>query len=173
MKSAYRFMGPAVVVVIIMISAGHAAAQPASEHPMVGHWEVSIDGESAREPVREGIFTFGADGSILVVFQSRPVGIGTAELIWWGEGAWEADGENVVRYSMSWPTKDAAGAMTGTVTFDGVLVIQDEGQTFADDRTKSLVTVRNRDGILVAIFGADSSEQTAAVTGERIQVGSR
>ncbi|MDQ3656020.1 MAG: hypothetical protein M3457_13210, partial [Chloroflexota bacterium] len=153
MQRVYRFMGPAVVVAMIMIWAGHAAAQPVSDHLMVGHWEVSTDGASAREPVREGIFTFGVDGSILVVFQSRPTGIGTVELIWWGEGAWEADGDNAVRYTVSWPTKDAEGVVTGTLTFDGVITIQDEGLTFAEDRSQSVVTVRNRNGIVVATYG--------------------
>ncbi len=173
MQRAHRFLGSAMMVVMITFLVGQAAAQPASDHPMVGHWEVSTDGASAGEPVREGVFTFAADGSMLVVFQSRPTGIGTAEPIWWGEGAWQADGENTVRYTVSWPTKDAAGATTGAVTFDGVLTIENDGQAFADDRIRSLVIVRNQQGMLVAVFGANSSEQTAAFAGERIQVGSR
>ena len=93
--------------------------------------------------------------------------------MWWGEGAWEADGDNAVRYAVSWPTKDAAGATTGIVTFDGVLAIQDDGLTFAEDRSQSLVTVRNRNGIVVATYGADPTALTAAFTGDRTQVGSR
>jgi hypothetical protein len=164
-------MGPAFVIVVMMMSAGLAVAQPASAHPVVGDWSVNTDGARAGEPGREGIYTFGADGSILVVFQARPTGFGIAEPIWWGEGVWEADGEHAVRYSLSWPTKDAGGATTGTVTFDGVLAIHDDGMTFADDQNQSLVTVRNRNGILVATYGDDPSELTAAFTGERIVVG--
>jgi hypothetical protein len=169
----YRLMGPAFVMLVIMMSAGLAAAQPASAHPMIGDWRVNTDGVGAGEPVRAGNYAFGQDGSILVVFQARPTGQMTAELMWWGEGTWEADGEHAVRYTLSWPTKNAEGATTGTVTFDGVLAIRDDGLTFAEDRSRSLVTVRNQLGILMATYGGDPTELTAAFTGERIQVGSR
>lgn len=173
MQRMNRLMGPILVLVMMMVSVGLAAAQPASVHPMIGAWRVNTEGVRTAEAVREGIYTFGEDGSILVVFQARPTGQGTAELIWWGEGSWEGDGENAVRYTVSWPTRDAAGTTTGTATFDGALLIQDDGLTFSEDRSQTLVTVRNRNGFLVATYGADSTGLLAPFTGERVQIGSR
>jgi hypothetical protein len=175
MQRVYRSMGPAIVVAGIIMSLGvshvWAAPQASPVHAVVGDWRLSTHGDAVGEPARRGIFTFRADGSIFVIFQARLNGTGTAEPLWWGEGRWEAAGDSVVEYSMSWPTHDGAGAMTGTVTFDGRLTITEDGLGFEDDRQQSLVTMRNRHGILVASYGADGSEMTAAVTGQRIEVG--
>jgi hypothetical protein len=148
------------------------ASQESPAHPLIGSWRLSTTGASSGEPVRTGIFTFREDGSIFVVFQSRPNGIGTAEPIWWGEGRWEAEGTAAARYTMSWKTRDDPNAPNGTVTFDGALMIHSDGITFEDDRQQSMVTVRNANGILIATYGAGADELTARVTGRRIEVGS-
>lgn len=171
MRRTYRSMGLGVLTVMMMLSVGVAAAQPASPHLMVGEWDVNTDGVSIGEPAREGIYTFAADGTILVVFQARPNGTGTAESLWWGEGRWAPDGDHAIRYFLSWPTKDAGGAVTGSITFDGMLVIQADDESFAEDQGQSMATVRDRNGILVATYGANPAEQTAAFTGTRLVIG--
>jgi len=172
-----RLVSSVLIVTTIMVlgytgvSESKSSLQDVPAHPLAGHWKVTSEGGSPGEPSLNGIYTFFDDGTILVVIQSRLNGTSSAELVSWGTGAWEPEGEFAARYSVAWPMMNQHGATDRTFTVDGKLHIGNDGATFVSDRLESRVTVRNKTGIVHAVYGDDPAEVTALVVGTLIQPG--
>ncbi len=170
-----RLVSSVMIVTAIMVlghtgvSESRPARQDVPAHPLAGHWRVTSEGGSPGEPSLNGIYTFSDEGTILVVIQSRLNGTSSAELVSWGTGAWEPEGEFGARYTVTWPMMNQHGVTDRTVTVDGKLNIENDGVTFANDRRESLVMVRNETGIVHAVYGANPSEMTALVVGAVIR----
>jgi len=61
-------------------------------------------------------------------------------------GVWEPDGERGIHVTFTWATRDASGAVTGATTVDGYPVASDDGNSFVDDGTRVVVTLRDPSG---------------------------
>jgi hypothetical protein len=81
-------------------------------------------------------------------------------------GVWEPDGARGIHITFTATTYDTTGAVTGTLTVDGYPVANEDGESFWDDGTRAVVTVRDA-------TGAVSQEITTvpAVAGVRMAPG--
>ena len=64
-------------------------------------------------------------------------------------GTWEPDGEPRGDVTAVQLLSDAAGAFTGMVTIDGFPEVSADGQSFFDDNSRSIVTVRDASGPII------------------------
>ena len=140
-----------------------AAAQDAemANHPLVGTW---MTGTS---PADFGVAHWDADGDMtLNGLFALPGPDGTLIHSNPFAGVWEPDGERGIHITMMALTYDAAGAVTGSITVDGYPVANEDGDSFWDDGTRAVVTLRDATGAV--------SQETAgvpAVAGVRMAPG--
>jgi hypothetical protein len=133
-------------------TAGAAAQDTATNlanHPLAGTWLAMANPPLPDSPQVPVPSFYGSDGSVLLMFplsQLGPQGVvfGAA-----GVGTWEADGERRGHFTAVQVTSDANGTFTGTTTIDGYPVVSEDGQTFIDDGSKAIVTIRDSSGAII------------------------
>ena len=64
-------------------------------------------------------------------------------------GTWEADSDRRGHFTATQLLSDASGAFLGSVTVDGYPEVSEDGQTFVDDGSKVMVTIRDATGTIV------------------------
>ena len=64
-------------------------------------------------------------------------------------GTWEADSDRRGHFTATQLLSDASGAFLGSVTVDGYPEVSEDGQTFVDDGSKVMVTIRDATGAVV------------------------
>jgi hypothetical protein len=64
-------------------------------------------------------------------------------------GTWEADSDRRGHFTATQLLSDATGAFLGSVTVDGYPEVNEDGQTFVDDGSKVMVTIRDATGAIV------------------------
>jgi hypothetical protein len=105
---------------------------------------------------------FTADGFIIFIFPITDLGPQGPFFQTGLTGAWEPDGRHRGHFTGVEMLSDANGTFTGSVTVDGYPVVSEDGQTFIDDGSKVIVTIRDPSGAVVASFpGAGSRPVTA------------
>ena len=78
-------------------------------------------------------------------------------------GTWEADGERRGHFTAVQTMSDAKGTFLGSVTVDGYPVVSEDGQTFVDDGSKVMVTIRDAAGTIVQQFPGGSDGPITAI----------
>jgi hypothetical protein len=132
----------------------HASAQETdlANHPLTGTWLAMANPPLPESPQIAAPSLFGADGSVLLMFPLTQVGPQGVVFNSAYVGTWEADGERRGHFTAVQVTSDANGTFTGTSTVDGYPVVSEDGQTFIDDGSKVLVTIRDPAGAIVQQF---------------------
>jgi hypothetical protein len=143
----------------------HAAAQDAAAamatHPLVGTW---LSGTS---PTDLSVTHWDADGGMLVtgdVAAPGPGGMPTYSNP--AAGVWEPDGERGIHITFTFKTFDATGAVTGTVSVEAYPVASEDGESFRDDGTRVVVTLRDAAGMVGQVMTG-----VPPVTGVRMRPG--
>jgi hypothetical protein len=121
-----------------------------ADHPLTGDWMAMANRRpspgSAQVPVPSH---YGADGSVLLVFPPTQVGMEGVEFVSPHVGTWEADSDRRGHFTATQLLSDATGAFLGSVTIDGYPEVNEDGQTFVDDGSKVMVTIRDATGAIV------------------------
>ena len=147
-RTALAGLGAGGLGVALAATTRHAAAQDAATeraaHPLVGTWMTGTSPadfavahwDADGNMTNNGLFALpGPDGSVI---HSNPFA-----------GVWEPDGDHGIHITMMALTYDAAGAVTGTITVDGYPVATEDGNSFWDDGTRAVVTLRDATGAVI------------------------
>jgi len=146
-----------------------ASAQDASTdlstHPLTGTWLV-IGNQSTPTAQIAMPSHFLADGTVLVLAPPSTAGEqGVVFQTAWA-GRWEADGDRRGHFTAVATLSDATGAFLGSVTLEGSPVVSEDGQTFVDDGSTVMVTIRDPLGnITQELPGAGTPPTTATRIG--------
>jgi hypothetical protein len=152
---------------------GRTAAQETTPdalagHPMAGTWLAMANPPLPDAPQIAVPSVFGADGSVLLMFPLTQAGPQGVVFNASGVGTWEVDGERRAHFTAVQVLSDATGAFLGTLTIDGYPEASEDGQTFVDDGSKVIITVRDPAGAVVDQF---SGAGARPVTGSRMGPG--
>jgi hypothetical protein len=136
----------AAAAVGLSSAVSRAAAQDGSSdratHPIVGVWNVMTPGGPA-------LAVFFADGANIQGVPATQMGPQGVEFVGPQVGTWEPTGPRSVHFTgVQWHS-DANGAFTGSVTIDGYPEVSEDGQTFRDDQSQVMVTIRDAAGTIV------------------------
>jgi hypothetical protein len=121
------------------------------------------------DPQVFGPALFGADGTVLLMFPLTQVGPQGVLFNSPYVGTWAADSERRGHFTAVQLLSDANGANLGSVTVDGYPEVGEDGQTFVDDGSRVMVTIRDPAGAVVQQFPGTGARP---VTGKRMGVGS-
>ncbi|MFN8678011.1 MAG: hypothetical protein U0Z70_16645 [Thermomicrobiales bacterium] len=150
-----------------------AAAQPVNlaDHPMAGSWLAMANPPLPGDPQTPGPANLAADGTFLGMFpvtQHGPQGVvyNTPYV-----GVWEADSERRAHFTAVQVLSDADGNLTGTITVDGYPEASEDGQTFSDDGSRVMVTIRDPAGVIVQQIMPTGQPVGRPVTGVKMRVG--
>lgn len=154
--------------------AGPAHAQDArlAAHPMAGTWLAMANPPLTDEPQVAAPSLFGVDGTVVLLFPVTQRGPQGPVFNSAYGGTWEPDGERRAHFTAVQVLSDAAGAFLGTVTVDGYPEASEDGQTFVDDGTRVMVTIRDATGSVVDQIMPTGQPAGRPVTGVRMGVGS-
>jgi hypothetical protein len=150
-RSALAGLGAGGLGLALAATVRHAAAQDAAaemaNHPLVGTWMTGTGPldlavahwDADGDMTNNGLFAVpGPDGTVI---HSNPFA-----------GVWEPDGDRGIHITFMAVTYDAAGAVTGTITVDGYPVANEDGQSFWDDGTRVVVTLRDATGAVSQVI---------------------
>ena len=153
-----------------------AAAQEApsdlADHPLTGTW-LAMANPAARpdDPQFPAPSLFAADGTVLLVFPATQVGprgvVFNAPVM----GVWEADDERRGHFTAVQLLSDANGGSLGSITIDGYPEVSEDGQTFIDDNSKVMITIRDAGGAVVEQILPTGAPTGRPVTAIRMGVG--
>ena len=133
-------LGLALAATARGVAAQNAIAEMAT-HPLVGTWMTGTSPadfavahwDADGNMTNNGLFALpGPDGTMI---HSNPFA-----------GVWEPDGDRGIHFTFMALTYDAAGAVTGSITVDGYPVANEDGNSFWDDGTRAVVTLRDATG---------------------------
>jgi hypothetical protein len=150
----------------LMGRTGHASAHRKrvdySRHPLTGMWLAMPNPALPENPQFPAPSLFTADGFTIFIFPITDLGPQGTIFQTGFTGTWEPDGPQRGHFTGVQLLSDANGTFTGSVTVDGYPVVSEDGQTFIDDGSKVVVTIRDPSGAVVASFpGAGSRPVTA------------
>jgi hypothetical protein len=129
--------------------AAHQGTPSLADHPLTGDWMAMANRPPPGAPQVPAPSHFGADGSVLLVFPPTQVGMQGVEFVSPHVGTWEADSDRRGHFTATQLLSDATGAFLGSVTVDGYPEVSEDGQTFLDDGSKVMVTIRDATGTIV------------------------
>ena len=136
-----------------------------STHPLTGTWLV-IGNQSTPTEQLALPSHFLADGTVLVV--TPPSQVGAQGVVFQSAlaGRWEAAGERRGHFTAVQMLSDATGAFLGSVTLEGSPVVSEDGQTFIDDGSTVMATIRDPLGnVTQELPGAGTPPTTATRMG--------
>lgn len=157
----------------VAFAAGSALQTPEQSidlatHPMTGTWLAMAQPPVAGDPLVPTPSVFRADGTVLLVFSVAQKGMNGVEYNAAGTGVWEPVDDHMGHFTVVQVISDAKGTFTTTITIDGYLEISDDGQSFLDDGSRSVITIRDASGAIVDVIGDD--EPVRPVAGTRMGV---
>jgi hypothetical protein len=129
--------------------AAHQETPSLTDHPLTGDWMAMANRPPPGTPQVPAPSHFGADGSVLLVFPPTQVGMQGVEFVSPHVGTWQADSDRRGHFTATQVLSDASGAFLGSVTVDGYPEVSEDGQTFVDDGSKVMVTIRDATGAVV------------------------
>jgi hypothetical protein len=145
------------------------AAVDLSGHPLAGMWMAMANPPLPDDPQFPVPSLFAADGTVLLIFPTTQVGpqgvVFNSPIM----GRWEADSDRRGHFTAVQLQTDANGALVGSVTIDGYPEVNEDGQTFIDDGSRAVTTIRDATGAIVQEI---SGEFDRPVTAIRMGVGS-
>jgi len=147
---------------------GRAAAQDATtadlaDHPLTGVWLAMANPPLPDDPQFPAPSVFAADGTVLLVFpltQAGPQGVAFNSPV---VGTWQPDSDRRGHFMAVQTLSDAAGAYLGTVTIDGYPEVGADGQTFIDDGSQAVITIRDVAGAVVQQMPAVGARPVTAI----------
>ena len=148
--------GPATLAAMVglMGRTGHASVHRKkvdySRHPLTGMWLAMPNPALPENPPFPAPSLFTADGFTIFIFPITDLGPQGTIFQTGFTGTWEPDGPQRGHFTGVQLLSDANGRFTGSVTVDGYPVVSEDGQTFIDDGSKVLVTIRDPAGAVVA-----------------------
>ena len=141
------------------------AATDLSTHPLTGTWLV-IGNQSTPTAQVAMPSHFLADGTVLVLASPSQAGAQGVVFQTAFVGTWEAAGERRGHFTAVQTLSDATGAFLGSVTLEGSPVVSEDGQTFLDDQSTVMVTIRDPLGnVTQELPGAGTPPTTATRMG--------
>ena len=147
------------------------AAVDLSAHPMAGTWLAMANPPLPEDPQFPAPSLFAADGTVLLVFPASQVGpqgpFFNAPVM----GVWESDGERRGHFTAIQLMAAADGTFLGSITIDGYPEVSEDGQTFVDDGSKVMVTIRDAAGAIVDQVLPTGQPAGRPVTGVRMNPG--
>jgi hypothetical protein len=173
-RAALGSAGALAAMVGLGRSASPALAQDANlaEHPMAGTWLAMANPPLPDDPQIAAPSLFGVDGTVLLMFplsQRGPQGpVFNSACV----GTWEPDGERRAHFTAVQSLSTADGTFLGTATIDGYPEASEDGQTFVDDGSKVMVTIRDATGVIVDQIMPTGQPAGRPVTGVRMAPGS-
>ena len=141
-------------------------------HPLTGTWLAMSNPPLPDAPQAATPSVFGADGTVLLMFPLTQAGPQGAVFNSAAVGTWAADGERRGHFTAVQVLSDANGTYLGTVTIDGYPEVGADGQTFVDDGSKVMVTIRDPAGAVVQQNLPTGAPGGRPVTGTRMGPGS-
>lgn len=163
-RTALAGLGAGGLGVALSGTARHVSAQDTSamtNHPMVGTWL------SGTGPNDLALVHWDADGHMDL--QGTIFPISTDGVLTYNDqamGVWEPVDDHGIHITFTWATRDAAGAVTGTTTVDAYPVANAGGDSFRDDGTRVVITVRDPNGVVT-----DTIKTVPPVNGVRVRPG--
>lgn len=174
-RTALGSAGAMAAVLGLGSSFDRASAQDApadlAGHPLAGTWMAMANTPRPDDPQFPAPSLFAADGTVLLGFpvtQVGPQGVAFNAPVM---GVWEADGDRRGHFTAVQLLSDANGALLGTVTIDGYPEVSEDGQTFVDDGSKTMVTMRDAAGSIVDQILPTGAPAGRPVTAVRMGVG--
>ncbi len=160
-------LGLAIASTTRQTSAQDATTSTLATHPLTGTWLAMANPPRPEDPQVAVPSHFSADGSVLLMFplsQAGPQGVQFCSAY---VGTWVADGERRGHFTAVQVISDADGTFLGTTTVDGYPLVNEDGQTFIDDGSKVIITIRDPAGAIVQQFpGAGARPVTGTRMGD-------
>jgi hypothetical protein len=140
----------------LMGRTGHASAHGKqvdySRHPLTGMWMTMANPALPENPQFPTPALFSADGFMMGILPITDLGPQGTIFQTGLTGTWEPEGPQRGHFTSVNVLSDANGTFTGSVTVDGYPVVSEDGQTFIDDGSKVIITIRDPSGAVVASF---------------------
>jgi len=114
---------------------------------------------------------FGTDGTVLLMLPLTQVDRQGVVFNSAAVGTWEPDSDRRGHFTAVQVLSDSAGTFLGTTTIDGYPEVSEDGQTFVDDGSKVIVTIRDATGAIVNQIMPTGQPAGRPVTGMRMGVG--
>lgn len=170
-RTAIGGLGIATALALGPTKRASAQEKNLADHPMTGSWLAMANPPLPDDPQTPGPAQLNADGTFLGMFpvtQRGPQGVvfNTPYI-----GVWEADTERRAHFTAVQVLSDAEGHLTGTITVDGYPEASEDGQTFSDDGSRVMVTIRDAAGAIVQQIMPSGEPVGRPVTGIRMTVG--
>jgi hypothetical protein len=167
-RTALAGLGAGGIGVALAAPGRLAAAQDApsadlADHPLTGTWLAMANPPLPEDPPFAAPSLFGADGTVLLVFPPTQVGPQGVTLNAPIMGVWAPDSERRGHFTAVQPLSDANGAYLGTVTIDGYPEVSEDGQTFIDDGSRAVATIRDAAGAIVQQVPAVGDRPVTAI----------
>jgi hypothetical protein len=154
------------------LSRATAQATDLSSHPLTGTWLAMANPVLADDPQFPAPSLFAADGTILLVFPASQIGpqgpFFNAPVM----GVWEPDGERRGHFTAVQLMSAADGTLLGSATIDGYPEVSEDGQTFIDDVSRVMVTIRDAAGAIVDQVMPTGQPAGRPITAVRMSPGS-
>lgn len=147
------------------------AAVDLSAHPLAGTWLAMANPALSDEPQFPAPSLFAADGTVLLVFPAAQVGPQGVAFNAPVMGVWEADSDRRGHFTAVQLLSDANGTFLGSVTIDGYPEVSEDGQSFIDDNSRVMVTIRDAAGAIVDQIMPTGEAVGRPVTAVRMGVG--
>lgn len=142
-----------------------AQATPDSraQHPLTGMWLAMANPPLPDDPQIAVPSVFAVDGSVLLVFPLTQAGPQGVQFNSANVGMWEPFDARTGHFTAVQVLSDADGAFLGTVTVDGYPVVSEDGQTFIDDGSLAMATIRDPTGEIVETVSGVGSRPVTAI----------
>jgi hypothetical protein len=149
----------------------HAQDANLADHPLTGTWLAMANSLLPEDPQFPAPSLFAADGTVLLVFPASQVGpqgpFFNAPVM----GVWEPDSDRRGHFTAVQLMAAADGTFLGSVTIDGYPEVSEDGQTFIDDGSQVMLTIRDATGAIVDQIVPTGQPAGRPVTGVRMGVG--
>lgn len=129
-----------------------------AEHPLTGVWLVMVNLPSAPDTTVVVTSIYHANGSVIHAFPTTEGGPDGVRFKGAAIGTWEAADERTGHFTTVQVLSDADGAFLGTLTLDGHPTVSEDGQSFEDQGTANLVTIRDATNAIVAEIAGGSPQ---------------
>ena len=170
-RTAIGGLGVATALALGPTKRASAQEKNLADHPMAGSWLAMANPPLPEDPQTPGPAQFGADGTFLGMFPVTQRGPQGAVYNTPYIGVWEADTDRRAHFTAVQMLSDAEGHLTGTITVDGYPEASEDGQTFSDDGSRVMVTIRDATGAIVQQIMPAGKPVGRPVTGIRMTVG--
>lgn len=144
-----------------------ARVERLADHPLTGNWLANVKAPGPNGQWTTVPSTFGADGSVVMVFPTSQVGLNGVQYSGAAIGVWEAAWPRTGHFTVVRVMSDAKGTFLGTLTIDGYPTVGADGMTFLDKSADSHVTVRDASRSIIKVIA-----QSQPVSATRMGLGS-